>query len=147
MSVRRFKRLEAIRKMQENLAAIQLATQLQALNAAEQQRDLLNNYLESYLKAGIPDDIHQIKHMAMMRQQLRTAIGQQAGQIAAAEAVVEQARGVWIERHQATLSLTKLIERRQQAELIEDNRRQQQELDAWAIRRAFDRLQLQHENS
>ena len=78
-----------------------------------------------------------LKQMAQMQQQLREALQQQALRVAAAESQVEQARSVWMEKHQATLSLAKLIERRRRTESVLDGRKQQREQDLWATRQAF----------
>ena len=137
MSVKRFERLRKIREAQENEVAVVLASRLADLNRAEQQRDLLSEYQGQYLHSGLPSDARMLKQMAQMQQQLREALQQQALRVAAAESQVEQARSVWMEKHQATLSLAKLIERRRRTESVLDGRQQQREQDLWATRQAF----------
>ncbi|AFL72431.1 MULTISPECIES: flagellar export protein FliJ [Thiocystis] len=137
MSVKRFERLRKIREAQENEVAVVLASRLAELNRAEQQRDQLSEYQSQYLHSGLPSDARMLKQMAQMQQQLREALQQQALRVAAAESQVEQARSVWMERHQATLSLAKLIERRRRTESVLDGRKQQREQDLWATRQAF----------
>ena len=139
MSVKRFQRLLKIREAQENEVAVVLADRLADLSRAEQQRDQLSEYQSVYFQALMPNDAQMLKQIAFMRQQLREAIEQQELRVAAAQAQVERARDAWMERHQASLSLEKLIERRRRAENILDGRKQQRELDMWATRRAFDR--------
>lgn len=137
MSVKRFQRLLKIREAQENEAAVVLAGRLSDLSKAEQQRDQLTQYQGVYLNALIPNDARLMKQLSLMHQQLREAVQQQELRVAAARAKVDQARDVWLERHQASLSLDKLIERRRRLDMIEDNRRQQGALDMWATLRAF----------
>lgn len=141
MSTKRFERLLKIRKAQENEAAALLGARLAELNRLEQQRSKLLEYQQIYLEAPIPNDVHLLKQLALMHQQLRGALQQQDLRLAAAEAQVEQARAVWMERHQASRSLEKLIERRRRLEAIAENRRQQRELDLWATRQAARRDQ------
>lgn len=137
MSVKRFERLRKIREAQENEVAVVLASRLAELSRAEQQRDLLSEYQGQYLHSGLSSDARMLKQMAQMQQQLREALQQQALRVEAAESQVEQARSVWMERHQATLSLAKLIERRRRTESVLDGRKQQREQDLWATRQAF----------
>lgn len=137
MSVKRFQRLLRIREAQESEAAVGLASRLGDLNRAEEQRTQLTQYQAVYLNALVPNDARLMKQLSLMHQQLRDALQQQDLRVAAARSQVEQARKVWLERHQATLSLDKLIERRRRFEAIEDGRKQQSALDMWATLRAF----------
>lgn len=139
MSVKRFQRLLRIREAQESESAVALAGRLSDLNRAEQQRDQLLEYQGLYAHALLPNDARILKQMALMQQQLRQALQQQELRIAAAQTQVEQARTVWLERHQASLSLEKLIERRRRVEQVADTRKQQAEADMWATRKAFQR--------
>ncbi|NKN33210.1 flagellar export protein FliJ [Marichromatium bheemlicum] len=136
--IRRFKRLLRIREAQENEAAVGLAARLDTLNQVEAQREQLERYLNDYLNALVPEDVNMLKQLARMRDQLREALDQQELRISAAQAQVDQARAAWLERHQASLSLDKLIERRREQEALQEGRRQQREQDMWATRRAFD---------
>ncbi|QIK38930.1 flagellar export protein FliJ [Caldichromatium japonicum] len=145
MSVKRFERLLKIRQAQENEAAALLGARLAELNRLEQQRSQLLEYQQIYLNAPIPNDVHLMKQLALMHQQLRGALQQQDLRVAAAQSQTEQVRAVWLERHQATLSLEKLIERRRRLEAIADSRRQQRELDLWATRQAA--RQMRNEGS
>ena len=138
MSVKRFQRLLKIREAQENEAAVALAGRLAEFDRVEQQRVQLLEYQSNYLNAPIPNDVHLMKQLSLMHHQLRDAVQQQDLRVAAAQSQVDQARAIWMERHQASRSLEKLIERRRQADAIDDNRRQQNELDMWATRKAFD---------
>mgnify|MGYP001809924704 CR=1 FL=1 len=139
MSVKRFERLLTIREAQENESSVVLAARLGDLNRAEQQRDQLLEYQGLYAHALLPNDARILKQMALMQQQLRQALQQQELRIAAAQTQVEQARALWLERHQASLSLEKLIERRRRVEVAADVRKQQAEADMWATRKAFQR--------
>ncbi len=141
MSIKRFERLLKIRQAQENEAAALLGARLAELNRLEQQRAQLLEYQQIYLNAPIPHDVHLMKQLALMHQQLRGALHQQDLRVAAAQAQADQVRTVWMERHQATRSLAKLIERRRRLEAIADQRRQQRELDLWATRQAARRTQ------
>ncbi|GAB0149108.1 MULTISPECIES: flagellar export protein FliJ [Marichromatium] len=136
--IRRFKRLLRIREAQENEAAVGLAARLDTLNQVEAQREQLERYLNDYLNALVPEDVNMLKQLARMRDQLREALDQQELRVDAAQAQVDQARAFWLERHQASLSLDKLIERRREQEALQEGRRQQREQDMWATRRAFD---------
>lgn len=138
MSVKRFQRLLKIREAQENEAAVALAGRLAELNRVEQQRALLVEYQASYLNAPVPNDVNLMKQLSLMHHQLREALQQQDLRVAAAQSQVDQARTVWMDRHQASRSLEKLIERRRRFDAIADGRRQQRELDMWATRKAFD---------
>ncbi|QGU33497.1 flagellar export protein FliJ [Thermochromatium tepidum] len=138
MSVKRFQRLLKIRQAQENQAAVALAGRLAELNRLEQQRTLLLEYQKNYLNAPVPNDVHLMKQLSFMHHQLREALQQQDLRVAAAQIQVDQARSAWMERHQASRSLEKLIERRRRFESIAEGRRQQHELDMWATRKAFD---------
>ncbi len=137
MSVKRFERLLKLREAQENETAVVLAARLAELNRTEQQRAQLSEYQSVYLNALVPNDARLLKQTALMHQQLRAALQQQELRVAAAQTQVDQARDVWLERHQASLSLEKLIERRRRLEAIADNRKQQREQDLWATRKAF----------
>lgn len=137
MSVKRFQRLLKIREAQENEAAVALAGRLAELNRVEQQRTQLVEYQASYLNAPVPNDVNLMKQLSLMHHQLREALQQQDLRVAAAQSQVDQARAVWMERHQASRSLEKLIERRRRFDGIADGRRQQRELDMWATRKAF----------
>jgi flagellar protein FliJ len=139
MSVKRFKRLLTIREAQENEAAVALAGRVAELTRAEQQRDQLTEYQGLYLKSMLPNDARMLKQLAMMQQQLREAIQQQELRITAAQVQVDQAREAWMERHQATRSLDKLIDRRRRADQLVEGQKQQRELDMWATRKAFER--------
>ncbi len=139
MSVKRFQRLLRIREVQENEAAVGLAGRLEDLVRAEEQRDQLAEYQGLYFKAILPNDARMLKQMAQMQQQLREALQQQDLRIAAAQSRVDQARSVWMERHRATLSLEKLIERRRRVESGLEGRRQQREQDMWATRKAYEK--------
>ncbi len=139
MSVKRFQRLLTIREAQENESAVVLAGRLAELNKAEQQRSQLADYQGVYLNALIPNDARLMKQLALMHQQLREALQQQDLRVAAAQSQVDQAREVWMERHRASLSLEKLIERRRRLDAVADNRKQQREQDMWATRKAFQR--------
>jgi len=139
MSVKRFERLLRIREAQESESAVALAARLADLNRAEQQREQLLEYQGLYANALLPNDARILKQMALMQQQLRHALQQQELRMAAAQTQVEQARTAWLERHQASLSLEKLIERRRRAELVVEVRRQQAESDMWSTRKAFQR--------
>lgn len=141
MSVKRFKRLLLIREAQENEAAVALGARLADLGKVERQRAQLQEYQSLYLDAQIPNDARLMKQLSLMHQQLREALQQQELRVAAAQSQVEQARAVWMERHQASLSLGKLIERRRRLDAIQDDRRQQRESDMWATRKAFQRDQ------
>lgn len=141
MSVKRFQRLLKVRETLENQAAATLGARLEELRQAEGHRDRLEELLYSYLDSQVQHDARALKQVASMRGQLRAALEQQELRIAAAESQVETARGLWLERHQDSLSLEKLIERRRQAEQVAENRRLQHEQDAWATRKAFERLQ------
>ena len=141
MSVKRFQRLLKIREAQESEAALALAGRLSDLGRAEQQRTQLSEYQAVYLNALIPNDTRLMKQLSLMHQQLREALQQQELRVAAAQSQVEQARSAWLERHQASLSLEKLIERRRRIEAIEDGRKQQSALDMWTTLRAFRRDQ------
>lgn len=134
MSVKRFQRLLKIREAQENESAVVLATRLADLNQAEAQQAQLTDYQNSYLNAPIPNDAHLIKQLSLMHHQLREAVQQQELRVAAAQNRLEQARAVWMERHQASRSLEKLIERRRRFDAVGEGRRQQRELDMWATR-------------
>ncbi|WPL19738.1 flagellar export protein FliJ [Thiorhodovibrio winogradskyi] len=140
MSVKRFQRLLKVREMIENQAAVALAARLEDQRRAELQRGQLNELLASYLNTGVPENVLAMKQFAEMRGQLRAAIEQQEVRVAAAQARAEQARGQWMEKHRDSLSLEKLIERRRQVEQVTENRRLQAEQDAWATRRAFERV-------
>lgn len=140
MSVKRFQRLLKVREMIENQAAVGLAARLEEQRRAERQRGQLDELLASYLNTGVPDSVMAMKQVAEMRGQLRTAIEQQDLRVAAAQARAEEARAVWMEKHRDSLSLEKLIERRRQVEQVTENRRLQAEQDAWATRRAFERV-------
>jgi len=129
--------------MQEHQAALVLAARLSDLEQTERQHAQLDHYLRLYIDTQIPQDVWQIKQLAAMRRQLRTALEEQALRIRAAELQVEQARTGWRAAHQASAALAKLIERRQHAEDIADGRRQQNEQDAWATRLAFQRQQAE----
>lgn len=137
MSVKRFERLHKIREAQENEVAVVLAGRLAELSRVEQQRDQLYEYQNQYFNMGLPSDARRLKQIAQMQQQLREALQQQGLRVAAAESQVEQARKVWMEMHQASLSLEKLIERRRGIESTLDGRKQQREQDLWATRQAF----------
>ncbi|WP_043748701.1 flagellar export protein FliJ [Imhoffiella purpurea] len=137
MSVKRFERLLKIREAQESEAAVALADRLAELNRVESQRDQLLEYQNQYLHALIPNDANMLKQLGLMHQQLREAMQQQDLRIAAAQSQVDQARDIWSERHQASLSLDKLIEHRRRAEQARDARNQQREQDMWATRKAF----------
>ncbi len=139
MSVKRFQRLLKIREAQENEVAVMLAGRLAELNRVEQQRHQLLEYQSQYFNANLPSDARVLKQIAQMQHQLRDALQQQELRIAAAESQVEQARSVWMEMHQASLSLEKLIERRRRTESVIDGRKQQSELDLWATRKAFEK--------
>lgn len=139
MSVKRFQRLLTIREAQENESAVALAARLADLDRVEQQRDQLLEYQGLYGNALLPNDARILKQMALMQQQLRQALQQQELRIAAAQTQVEQARTAWLERHQASMSLEKLIERRRRVEAVADVRKQQAEADMWATRKAFQR--------
>ena len=138
MSVKRFQRLLKIREAQENEAAVALAGRLAELNRVEQQRAQLVEYQASYLNAPVPNDVNLMRQLSLMHHQLREALQQQDLRVAAAQSQVDQARSVWMERHQASRSLEKLIERRRQFDAVTEGRRQQHELDMWATRKAFD---------
>jgi len=138
MSVKRFQRLLKVREMIENQAAVGLAGRLEELRRVERQRGQLEELLASYLNTGVPNSVLGMKQVAEMRGQLRTAIEQQQVRVAAAEARVEQARAVWMDKHRDSMSLEKLIERRRQVEQVTENRRMQAEQDAWATRKAFE---------
>lgn len=140
-SVKRFQRLLKVREAQENEVAIALADRLSELSQAEQQRDQLLEYQDIYFRAFIPNDAHMLKQIAFMRQQLRDAMDQQDLRVTASQMQVERARAAWMERHQASLSLEKLIERRRRVENVENARKQQGESDMWATRKAFDNSQ------
>ena len=137
MSVKRFQRLLRVREAQESEAAVALAARLADLGRVEQQQRQLSEYQAVYLNAEIPNDAQLMKQLSFMHQQLREALQQQGLRVAAAQAKVDQARDVWLERHQASLSLEKLIERRRLADLVEEDRRQQSALDMWATLKAF----------
>ncbi|NEX20119.1 flagellar export protein FliJ [Thiorhodococcus mannitoliphagus] len=137
MSVRRFQRLLKIREAQESEAAVALAERRSDLSKVEQQRDQLTEYQSVYLNALVPNDARLLKQLGLMHQQLREALQQQELRVAAAQTRVDQARDVWLDRHQETLSLEKLIERRKRVDAIEENRKQQSALDMWATLRAF----------
>lgn len=137
MSVKRFERLLKLREAQENETAVVLAARLAELNRIEAQRTQLSEYQSVYLNALVPNDARLLKQLSLMHQQLREALQQQELRVAAAQTQVDQARDVWLERHQASLSLEKLIERRRRLDAIEDNRKQQREQDMWATRKAF----------
>jgi len=137
MSVKRFQRLLKIREAQENEAAVGLAGRLAELNRAESQHEQLSEYQSHYLNALVPNDVNMLKQLGLMHQQLREALQQQDLRVAAAQSQVEQAREIWLERHQASLSLDKLIEHRRRADDVRDNRNQQREQDMWATRKAF----------
>ncbi|MGQ9659023.1 MAG: flagellar export protein FliJ [Thermochromatium sp.] len=137
MSVKRFQRLLKIRKAQENEAAMALARRLAELNRVEQQRALLVEYQTSYLNTPVPNDVHLMKQLAFMHHQLREALQQQDLRVAAAQTKVDQACSVWMECHQISRSLEKLIERRRRFDAVAEGRRQQRELDMWATRKAF----------
>lgn len=137
MSVKRFQRLLKIRQAQENEVAVALAGRLGELHRVEQQRDQLLDYQQQYFTASLPSESRILKQIAYMQQQLRAALQQQELRIAAAETQVEQVRTVWMEAHQASLSLEKLIERRRRSADIVDGRKQQREQDLWATRQAF----------
>lgn len=137
MSVKRFQRLLKIRQAQENEVAVALAGRLGELHRVEQQRDQLLDYQQQYFNANLPSESQILKQIAYMQQQLRAALQQQELRIAAAETQVEQVRTVWMEAHQASLSLEKLIERRRRSADIVDGRKQQREQDLWATRQAF----------
>ncbi|MBK1716705.1 flagellar export protein FliJ [Thiocystis violacea] len=141
MSVKRFQRLLLLREAQENEAAVVLGGRLAELNRAEQQREQLTEYQGVYLNALVPNDARLMKQLSLMHQQLREALQQQELRVAAAQSQVDQAREIWMERHQASLSLGKLIERRRRLDAVVDNRRQQREQDMWATRKAFQRDQ------
>ncbi|NEV60495.1 flagellar export protein FliJ [Thiorhodococcus minor] len=141
MSVRRFQRLLKIREAQENEAAVVLAERLADLGKLEQQRDQLTEYQSVYLDALVPNDARLLKQLGLMHQQLREALQQQELRVGAAQTRVDQARDAWLERHQASLSLEKLIERRRRADAVEENRKQQSALDMWATLRAFQKDQ------
>ena len=141
MSVKRFQRLLKIREAQENESAVVLAGRLAELGKVEQQRDQLVDYQAVYLNALIPNDARLMKQLSLMHQQLREALQQQELRVAAAQSQVDQARTLWLERHQASLSLEKLIERRRRLDAVQDNRKQQRESDMWATRKAFQRDQ------
>lgn len=138
MSVKRFQRLLKIREAQENEAAVALAGRLAELNRVERQRAQLVEYQASYLNAPVPNDVNLMKQLSLMHHQLREALQQQDLRVAAAQSQVDQARSAWMERHQASRSLEKLIERRRRFDAVADGRRQQRELDMWATRKAFD---------
>lgn len=142
MSVKRFQRLLKVREMIENQAAVGLAARLEELRRAEGQRNQLDELLASYLSAGVPDSVLGMKQVAEMRGQLRAAIEQQQLRVAAAEARVEQARAVWMDKHRDSMSLEKLIERRREFEQMTENRRMQAEQDAWATRKAFEQASV-----
>ncbi|MFD2112945.1 flagellar export protein FliJ [Thiorhodococcus fuscus] len=137
MSVKRFQRLLKIREAQENEAAVGLAGRLAELNRAELQHKQLSEYQSHYLNALVPNDVNMLKQLGLMHQQLREALQQQDLRVAAAQSQVDQAREIWLERHQASLSLDKLIEHRRRADDVRDNRNQQREQDMWATRKAF----------
>lgn len=139
MSVKRFQRLLKIREAQESEASMVLASRLSELGRVERQRDQLAEYQGHYLNALVPSDPRMLKQLGLMQQQLREAIQQQELRVAAAQSQVDQARTVWLERHQASLSLEKLIERRGRQEHLQESRKQQRELDMWATRRVFER--------
>lgn len=143
MSLQRFQRLLRIREIQENESAAGLATRLEDLRLAEQQRDRIQEYQRLYFDSLVPNDARMLKQMALMQSQLREALDQQELRVAAAEARMEQAREAWLERHRDTLSLEKLIERRRRTEDLHETRRQQREQDAWATQRAFRQIQEQ----
>lgn len=138
MSVKRFQRLLKIREAQENESAVALAGRLADLNRVEQQRAQLVEYQASYLNAPVPNDVNLMKQLSLMHHQLRDALQQQDLRVSAAQSQVDQARAAWMERHQASRSLEKLIERRRRFDGIAEGRRQQYELDMWATRKAFD---------
>lgn len=138
MSAKRFQRLLKVRKMIENQSAIVLAARLEAARLAESQRTQLDGLLCSYLDMGVPNDARAMRQFAEIRGQLRIAIEQQELRIDAAEARVDDARNLWMEKHRDSLSLEKLIERRVKADAVTENRRQQAEQDAWSTRRAFE---------
>ena len=138
MSVKRFQRLLKIREAQENEAAVALAGRLAEFNRVEQQRAQLVEYQTSYLNAPVPNDVNLMKQLSLMHHQPRDALQQQDLRVAAAQSQVDQARSAWMERHQASRSLEKLIERRRRFDAVADGRRQQRELDMWATRKAFD---------
>ncbi len=140
MSVKRFQRLLRVREMIENQAAVGLAARLEDLRRAEAQHRQLDELLHSYLNVGVPGDVLGMKQMAEMRGQLRNALEQQDLRIVAAESRAEDARAVWMEKHRDSLSLGKLIERRRQVEQVTENRRLQAEQDAWATRKAFEKV-------
>jgi len=146
MSVKRFQRLLKIREVQENEAAVGLAGRLEELNRAEQQRERLSEFQGLYFNASLPNDARMLKQMGFLQQQLREALEQQELRIAAAQSQADQARSVWMERHQASLSLEKLIDRRRRVESGVENRKQQREQDMWATRKAFQK-DLGHESS
>lgn len=138
-SVKRFQRLLKIREIQESEAAVVLAGRVAEVNRAEQQREQLTEYQSVYLTSLLPNDARMLKQLALMQHQIREALQQQELRIAAAQAQVDQARDAWLERHQATLSLDKLLERMRGAEQAVEGQRQQRELDMWSTRKAFDR--------
>lgn len=142
-AIRRVQRLLKIREAQEREAAAALATRLEAVMRIEQQREQLEDYQRETLAALIPTDAAMLRQLAQMREQVREALDQQELRLAAARSQLEQARAIWNERHQACLSLEKLIERRRQQEWVHEARRQQLEQDLWATRRAFDQA---HQN-
>ncbi|MBK1721313.1 flagellar export protein FliJ [Thiocystis violacea] len=141
MSVKRFQRLLKIREAQENETAVVLAARLSDLAKVEQQRNQLAEYQSLYLNTSIPNDVRLMKQLSLMHQQLREALVQQDLRVAAAQSQVDQARNVWLERHQASLSLDKLIERRRRADAVEETRKQQSALDMWATLKAFQKGQ------
>ncbi|MBV5308579.1 flagellar export protein FliJ [Chromatium okenii] len=136
-SIKRFQRLLTIRKAQENEGAVALGGRLAELQRIEHQRDLLVEYQSHYVNANLPNDARILKQIALLQQQLRGALQQQEGRLVIAEKQVEQARSAWMEMHQASLSLEKLIERRRRIENTLDGRKQQYEQDLWATRKAF----------
>lgn len=142
-AIQRIQRLLRIREAQESEAAVGLAARLETVSHIEQQREQLETYQRETLACLLPDDAVMLRQLAKMREQVREALEQQELRLAAAHSQVEQARAIWTERHQASLSLEKLIERRRQQESIEEGRRLQREQDMWATRRTFDRLHEQ----
>jgi flagellar FliJ protein len=137
VSIARFTRLLNIRELEERQAAIKLAQRLTELQNAEHQREQLENYLLVYLKTQMPHDAQQLKQLSTLRSQIRSALEHQSLSIRSAQSKVEQARDVWLERHQASLSLEKLLERLQQEQRIVEKRLEQKEQDAWVSRQVF----------
>jgi flagellar protein FliJ len=136
-SIKRFQRLLRIREAQENEGAVVLGQRLSDLQKAEQQRDLLEEYQSHYFHNNLPNDARILKQIALLQQQLRGALQQQEARVVIVAGQVEKARSAWMELHQASLSLEKLIERRRRVENTLDGRKQQFEQDLWATRKAF----------